>query len=53
MRIAKVIVAGSIAGALALATPALARHADAQKPAEEAVVSSPCHAAGPQGGAAR
>ncbi|HZR86845.1 MAG TPA: hypothetical protein VFB02_08570 [Bradyrhizobium sp.] len=51
MRIAKVIVAGSVAGALALATPALAKHSDAQKPAEEAAVSSPCHAyeMGPDG----
>jgi hypothetical protein len=44
MRIAKVIFAGSVAGAVALATPALARHSDAQKPAEEAVSSSPCQA---------
>jgi len=42
MRIAKVIVAGSVAGAIVLATPALARHSDAQKPAEEA--STPCQA---------
>ena len=51
MRIAKVIVAGSIAGAIALATPALARHSDAQKPAEQAATSSPCHAyeMGPDG----
>lgn len=44
MRIATVIVAGSLAGAFALATPALAKHSDPQKPAEEAAVSSPCHA---------
>jgi len=51
MRIAQVIVAGSVAGALALATPALARNSDAQKPAEEAAVASPCHAyaMGPDG----
>jgi hypothetical protein len=52
MRIAKVIVAGSVAGALALATPALARHSDAQKQAEAtAATSSPCHAyeMGPDG----
>jgi len=51
MRIAKVIFAGSVAGAIALATPALARHSDAQKPAEEAATSSPCHAyeMGPDG----
>jgi hypothetical protein len=49
MRIAKVIFAGSVA--VALATPALARHSDAQKPAEEAVSSSPCQAyeMGPDG----
>lgn len=49
MRIAKVIFAGSVAGAIALATPVLARHSDAQKPAEEA--ASPCHAyeMGPDG----
>ena len=51
MRIAKVIFAGSVAGAIALATPALAGHSDAQKPAEEAATSSPCHAyvMGPDG----
>ena len=51
MRIAKVIVAGSVAGAIALAAPALARHSDAEKPAEEAAPSSPCHAyvMGPDG----
>jgi hypothetical protein len=51
MQIAKVIFAGSVAGAVALATPALARHSEAQKPAEEAVLSSPCQAyeMGPDG----
>ena len=51
MRIAQVIVAGSVAGALALATPALAKNSDAQKPADEAAVASPCHAyrMGPDG----
>jgi hypothetical protein len=51
MRIAKVIFAGSVAGAIALATPALARHSDAQKPAEETASSSACHAyeMGPDG----
>ena len=51
MRIAKVILAGSVAGAVALATPALARRSDAQKPAEEAASSSACHAyeMGPDG----
>ena len=45
MRIAKVIFAGSVAGAFALATPALARNSDVQKPAETAAAtSSPCHA---------
>ena len=44
MRIAKVIFAGSVASAIALATPVLAKHSDAQKPAEEAATSSPCHA---------
>ena len=43
MRIADVIIAGSVAGAVALATPALARHSDAQKPAENAAATSPCH----------
>jgi hypothetical protein len=46
MRIADVIVAGSVAAAIltamALATPALARHSDAQKPAEDAAAASPC-----------
>jgi hypothetical protein len=47
MRIAKVIFAGSVAGAVALASPASARHSDAQKPAS----SSPCQAyeMGPDG----
>jgi len=51
MRIAKVTFAGSVAGAVALAAPALARNSDAQKPAEEAATSSPCHAyeMGPDG----
>jgi len=51
MRIAKVIFAGSVAGAFALATPALARNSAVQKPAEEAAASSPCHAyeMGPDG----
>jgi len=51
MRIAKVIFAGVVAGAIALATPALALNSDAQKPAEEASSSSPCHAyeMGPDG----
>ena len=51
MRIAKVIFAGSVAGTIALATPALARHSDAQKPAEEAASSPACHAyeMGPDG----
>ncbi len=51
MRIAQVIFAGSVAGAVALATPALARHSDPQKPAEEAAVPSPCQAyeMGPDG----
>jgi hypothetical protein len=51
MRIATVIFAGSVAGAIALATPALARHSDAQKPAEEAASSTPCQAyeMGPDG----
>jgi hypothetical protein len=44
MRIAKVIVAGSVASAVALAAPALASHSDAQRPAEEAATSSPCQA---------
>jgi len=50
MRIATVIFAGSVAGAIALATPALARNSDAQKP-EEAAAPSPCHAykMGPDG----
>ena len=50
MRIATVIFAGSVAGAVALATPALARNSDAQKP-EDAAASSPCHAykMGPDG----
>jgi len=43
MRITEVIIAGSVAGAVALATPALARHSDAQKPAENAAATSPCH----------
>lgn len=51
MRIARVIFAGSIAGAVALAMPALARNSDPQKPAEEATTSTPCHAytMGPDG----
>jgi hypothetical protein len=51
MRIAKVIVAGSVASAIALATPALARQSDIQKPAEAAATSSPCQAyeMGPDG----
>jgi hypothetical protein len=52
MRIADVIIAGSVAGAVALATPALARHSDAQKPAEDtATIASPCHSyeMGPDG----
>ncbi len=51
MRIATVIFAGSVAGAVALATPALAKTADVQKPAEEATSSSACHAyeMGPDG----
>ena len=51
MRITDVIIAGSVAGAIALATPALARHSDVQKPAEEPAVSSPCHSyeMGPDG----
>jgi hypothetical protein len=51
MRIAKVIFAGSVAGAVALASPASAGHSDAQKPAEEAASSSPCQAyeMGPDG----
>ncbi len=51
MRIATVIFAGSLAGAIALATPALARHSDARAPAEEAASSSPCQAyeMGPDG----
>jgi hypothetical protein len=51
MRIATVIFAGSVAGAIALATPALAGHSDDQKQAEAAATSSPCHAyeMGPDG----
>ena len=51
MRIATMIFAGSVAGALALATPALAKNSDPQKPAEDAATSSPCHAyeMGPDG----
>jgi hypothetical protein len=51
MRIAQVIFAGSLVGAIALATPALAKHSDPQKPAEEAATSSPCQAyeMGPDG----
>ena len=44
MRIATVIFAGSVAGALALATPALANSLKDQRPADEAVSSSPCQA---------
>lgn len=51
MRIAQVIFAGSIAGAVALATPALANDTDSQTRAEAPTTSSPCQAyqMGPDG----
>jgi hypothetical protein len=42
MRIADVIIAGSVAVATALAAPALARHSDPQKSADDAAATSPC-----------
>ena len=47
MRIAPVIVAGSVAFLTVLAAPVSAKHAEAQKP-EETPASSPCHAYQPQ-----
>ncbi len=44
MRIAHVIVAGSVAALAALATPVLAKHSDAAKPLEDTASSSPCYA---------
>jgi hypothetical protein len=44
MRIITVILAGSVAALFALATPALARHSETQKTAEEMTATSPCHA---------
>jgi hypothetical protein len=43
MRVAEVIFAGPVAAPIALATPALAGHSNAQELAEEAAPSSPCH----------
>ncbi len=51
MRIANVIFAGSVVALTALTTPALAKHTEAPKPADEDRASSPCHAyqMGPNG----
>lgn len=44
MRIARVILAGSVVTLLGLTAPALARHSDTQKTTEEMKATSPCHA---------
>jgi hypothetical protein len=43
MRIAQVIVVGSLATLVGMMTPASAKKADAQKPAEDKSTSSSCH----------
>ena len=43
MRLAHVIVIGSLAALAGIATPALAKKAEAQKAAEEKSTSSSCH----------
>lgn len=44
MRIADVIVAGSVVALTALTTPVLAKNSDAAKPIEDSAAASPCYA---------